>query len=144
MSSFRLVCVVGNNYLYLELCFLFIKVVPCSLNNIYSGKSRGHGAREGGCNYSNYNSITSWRQHNIPWWHNMVCGTGRGSTVWFAECIGLGLWIGDGGLQAHPSRWPVFRAQYTSIPCFICFQYLLSTKWKFRYCLQFWRNCYLD
>lgn len=41
MSSFRLVCVVGNNYLYLELCFLFIKVVPCSLTTYIVVKVEG-------------------------------------------------------------------------------------------------------
>lgn len=99
------------------------------------------GGREGGWSNPSNHNVTTRREHNIPWWHNMVCGPSWGFPSWFAKCIRLGLWIGNVKLQGNPRRRSLLWTGYSLVSCLLCFQWLLSTEWEFWYSLQFWRNC---
>lgn len=119
----------------------FTNLIPFILQ-IFSFDNRSCGAREGRYSNSSDNIVTSRRQHNFHWWHNMVCCPSWGFSSWFAECIRLGLWTRNGRLQRNPRGWTLFQPWHPLVPCILCFQQLLSTEWKFWYRLQFWRSCH--
>jgi len=120
-------------------CFVFLALL-FSLPEL-SPDNGDCNARESRICDPSHNIVTSRRQHNFSWWHNMVCCPVRCLSNWFAECIRLDLWSRHGRLQSNPRGWSVFWSWHASFSCLLCFQQLLPTKWEFWNCLQFRRNC---